>query len=330
MLSLDIYLNETTRHADVILPGISPLEDTHYDVAFPQLSCRNHARYSEAVFERPAGQPAEWETLLQLAHIAGGGALPTDATGLDEAHFLREAARLFGDQATTVATATKELRGPDRLLEAALRSGPYGDGFGRNPEGLTLAKVKAHAQLGGIDLGPLQARLPEMLRTVDGRIQLAPQLLLDDLVRARAELARPAPAFVVIGRREVRSNNSWMHNLPVLAKGPARCTVLVHPQDAMRLGLHEGGQARIATARASAARSVVAQVACDAGMMPGVISLPHGWGHDEADTRLGVATRNPGVNLNILMDEDRRDLPSGNAVLTGVEVVVTAVAANPG
>jgi anaerobic selenocysteine-containing dehydrogenase len=324
MVSLDIYLNETTRHADVILPGPSPLEDTHYDMAFAQLAWRNHVRYSAPVLAAADGQPAEWETLLRLAAIAAGQGAG-DARQMDDAHFAADAARQFGPQAGAVMDATRGLRGPDRLLDVALRTGPYGDQFGQRPEGLTLAKVRAAP--GGIDLGPLAPRIPEILRTPSGRIELAPPLLLEDLKRAAADLAAPAPEMVIIGRRDVRSNNSWMHNLPILAKGPFRCTALVHPDDASRLGLADGGLARITAASGQDGRSIEAQIELSADMMPGVMSLPHGWGHHQPGTRLGLAAQRPGANLNALFDEGRRDPLSGNAVLSGLPVRVQAVAA---
>ena len=329
MVSMDIYLNETTRHADVILPGPSPLEDMHYDLAFPQLSWRNHARYSPPVFERAPGQPEEWETLTRLAAIARGQGGHRDAGALDDAQFADEAQRLFGAQAEAVLQATQGLRGPQRMLDAALRSGPYGegfgDGFGTRPGGLTLAKVMAANPSGGIDLGELQPRIPEMLRTPSGKIELAPPSLLADLLRAVADLARPAPELVIIGRRDVRSNNSWMHNLPVLAKGPMRCTALVHPGDAARLGLQDGALAEISSQTGQGPRSVQAQVQISAEMMPGVVSLPHGWGHDQPGTRLQLAAQRPGANLNALLDDQWRDPLSGNAVLGGMAITLRAV-----
>ncbi|MBV8618345.1 MAG: molybdopterin-dependent oxidoreductase [Curvibacter sp.] len=311
MVSLDIYLNETTRHADVILPAPSPLEDLHYDVPFPQLSWRNHARYSAPVFSRPAGQPAEWESLLRLAAIAQGAQGPQDSAVLDEQLFADELKRLPPDLADAARTASGHLKGPDRLLDLALRLGPYQ---------LDLAQVQAAP--GGLDLGELQPRLPELLRTADGRIPLAPAVLLQDLQRAHAALAEAPPDFMLIGRRDVRSNNSWMHNLPILAKGPQRCTLLVHPEDARRLGLSEGGQARLSrSGQPDTALQVPVQLS--AAMMPGVVSLPHGWGHDHAGTRLSLASERPGVNLNALLDEQRRDPLSGNSVLSGVAVTLT-------
>ena len=320
MVSMDIYLNETTRHADVILPGVSPLEDIHYDVAFPQLSWRNHARYSPPVLPRAVGEPEEWQTLLKLAAIAQGKGAQADANALDDAQFAEDAQRLFGAHADAVIAATAAYKGPQRGLEVALRTGPYGDGFGTRPEGLTLAKVMASNATGGIDLGELQPRVPEMLRTPSGKIELAPPSLLADLARPLADLSRPAPDLVIIGRRDVRTNDSWMHNLPILAKGPFRCTALVHPADATRLGLQDGAQARIA----NGALSVQAQVQISSEMMPGVVSLPHGWGHNLPGAQLHLAAERPGANLNALLNDQLRDPLSGNAVLGGVAITMCA------
>ncbi len=318
MVSLDIYVNETTRHADVILPGWSPLEDAHYDVAFPQLSFRNQARYSGAVFAAPAGHPPEWQTLLRLAAIARGLGAQADVLALDDQYTADDVRKLAGDGTAFVIQAVAGRQGPERLLDLALRSGPYGDGFGLKPDGLNLAKVMAAP--GGIDLGALEPRIPEMLRTPSGRIELAPPMLLADLPRALADLGTPAPAMVVIGRRDVRTNNSWMHNLPTLAKGPYRCTALVHPDDAARLDLADGGSARLA----GNGQTLQVTVEISAAMRPGVVSLPHGWGHDLPGARLALAAQRPGVNLNALLDDRVRDPLSGNAVLSGGAVTLSA------
>src|SRR5258707_3831383 len=174
---------------------------------------------------------------------------------------------------------------------------------------------------GGIDLGPLAPRIPEVLRTPSGKIELAPPMLLEDLKRPAADLARPVPEMEIVGRRQLHSNNSWMHNLPVLTKGASRCTALVHPQDAQRLGLRDGGQARIAGNSAS----VEAEVKITDEMMPGVVSLPHGWGHNLPGTKMNVAAGYPGANVNALLDENLRDPLSGNAVLSGVPVKMEAL-----
>ena len=321
MVSLDIYLNETTRHADVILPGWSALEDDHYDVAFPQLSFRNHARHSAAVFKAPAGHPPEWQNLLRIAAITKGLGAQADVLAFDDELVADDVRKLAGDNTGAVLAAVSRFQGPQRLLDLALRSGPYGDSFGAKPDGLNLSKVMAAP--GGIDLGPLQPRIPELLRTPSGKVELAPAMLLQDLPRALADLASATPEMVIIGRRDVRTNNSWMHNLPTLAKGPFRCTLLVHPADAHRLGLRDGGMARIS---GNPGKALTAQVQCSDTMMPGVVSLPHGWGHDQPGARLSLAAQRPGVNLNVVLDESRRDPLSGNAVLSGVAVSIAAAA----
>jgi anaerobic selenocysteine-containing dehydrogenase len=318
MISVDIYLNETTRHADVILPGLSALEESHFDVAFPQLSWRNAVRYSPPVFAPPAGHPPEWQILLRLLAIATGrGAV--DLSTLDDELAIADVQRVAGPQAEFVMKALAGGSGPERLLDFALRGGPYGDKFGFVPDGLTLAKVKAAPA--GIDLGPLEPRIPELLRTPSGKIELAPPMVIEDLARARADLARPVPELVIVGRRQLRSNNSWMHNLPTLAKGPFRCVALVNPIDAERLRLADGGRARIE----SGGRSVDVVVEVTDEMMPGVVSLPHGWGHDQPGTRMAVAAERPGANLNAILDDQLRDPLSGNAVLTGIPIAMTAL-----
>jgi anaerobic selenocysteine-containing dehydrogenase len=189
------------------------------------------------------------------------------------------------------------------------------------PDGLNLDKVEAAE--GGIDLGALEPRVPDVLRTPSGKIEIAPAMVIDDLKRPAADLERSVPELVIVGRRQLHGNNSWMHNLPVLAKGAARCIALVNPKDAARFGLEDGGRARIG----HDGRSIEAEVAITDEMMPGVISLPHGWGHDQPGSQLEVAAANPGANLNALMDENRRDPLSGNAVLSGMEVEMRPVAA---
>ncbi|MGZ4858431.1 MAG: molybdopterin-dependent oxidoreductase [Candidatus Angelobacter sp.] len=321
MVSMDIYLNETTRHADVILPGTSPLEDSHYDVAFSQLSYRNHARYSHSVFPHAADHPEEWQVLLRLIGIIQGKGAAADIDRIDDELLMEDLRRTAGPYAEQIFKTLSRQRGVERLLDLGLRSGPYGDQFGMKPDGLNLDKVQAAE--GGIDLGALEPRVPEVLRTPSGKIELAPAMLIDDLKRPAADLEQPAPELVIVGRRQLHGNNSWMHNLPVLAKGAAQCIALVNPADAARLGLEDGAQARIA----HDGRSIEAEVEITDEMMPGVVSLPHGWGHDQPGTQLEVAAANPGANLNALMDENRRDPLSGNAVLSGMEVEMRPVAA---
>jgi anaerobic selenocysteine-containing dehydrogenase len=321
MVSLDIYVNETSRHADVILPGTSPLEDSHYDVAFSQLSFRNQARYSHRVFPREADRPEEWQVILRLIGIIQGKGAAADINQIDDGLLMDDLRHTAGPFADHIFKAGSHRRGVERLLDLGLRAGPYGDQFGMKPDGLNLEKVQAAED--GIDLGALAPRVPEVLRTPSGKIELAPAMLIDDLKRPAADLERATPELVIVGRRQLHGNNSWMHNLPVLAKGAARCIALVNPTDAVRLGLEDGGMARIE----HDGRSIEAELEITDEMMPGVVSLPHGWGHDQPGTQLEVAAANPGANLNALMDENRRDPLSGNAVLSGMEVQMTPVVA---
>jgi anaerobic selenocysteine-containing dehydrogenase len=206
--------------------------------------------------------------------------------------------------------------GPERLVDLLLRIGPYGDGFGRRTDGLTLAKLRAAPH--GIDLGPLVPRLPDVINTESGKVELAPDPMLDDLPRLRARLAGAAPKLVLIGRRDVRGSNSFMHNLPALVKGKDRCTLQVSRADAERLRLAHGGAARV-TSRVG---SVVAPIEVCDDLMAGVVSLPHGWGHDAPGARLRVAEQHPGVNTNVLTDDQAYDAASGTAVLFGTPVQV--------
>jgi anaerobic selenocysteine-containing dehydrogenase len=322
MVSLDIYLNETSRHADVILPGTSPLEDSHYDVAFSQLSYRNHARYSSPIFPQSEDHPEEWQVLLRLIGIIQGKGPAADINQIDDELLMDDLRRTAGPFADQIYKASSKRRGVERLLDLGLRAGPYGDQFGMKPGGLNLEKVKAAE--GGIDLGSLNPRVPEVLRTPSGKIELAPAMLIDDLKRPAADLGRSIPELVIVGRRQLHGNNSWMHNLPALAKGAARCIALINPNDAERLSLEDGSRARIA----HDGRSIEAEIQITDEMMPGVVSLPHGWGHDQPGSQLEVAAAYPGANLNALMDENRRDPLSGNAVLSGMEVEMTPVAAH--
>jgi len=317
MVSMDIYINETTRHADVILPGVSPLEDSHYDVPFPMFSHRNHARFSKPVLPMPAGQSPEWKTILRLIAIIRGQGARADVLALDDELLADDVRKQAGPHAEAVIAALAGRRGPERLLDLSLRMGPYGDMFGQKAGGLSLDKVMAAPS--GLNLGALTPRIPEVLRTPSGKIELAPPQVVADVKRVADQLAAPAGEMVIIGRRHVRSNNSWMHNLPLLAKGPNRCTALVHPDDARRLGLADGGNARI-TGRTG--HPIVAQVEVSDEMMPGVVSVPHGWGHDLPESKLKVAGERPGANLNAVLDDTLIDPLSGNAVLGGVPVSV--------
>jgi anaerobic selenocysteine-containing dehydrogenase len=285
-------------------------------------------RYSPPVFAPPRGAPEEWQVLLRLLGVLLGQGPKPDVDALDELVIglqVQGAVRapgspLEGRDTAEILAALDKRRGPDRLVDLALRSGPYGDHFGAKPDGLTLDRLAASPH--GVDLGALEPRIPEVLRTRSGKIELAPDLLLADLARLEASLERPTPGLVLVGRRHIRSNNSWMHNLPMLAKGPARCTLQLHPSDAAARGLAPGALARIS----SRVGCVEAPVEITDGIARGVVSLPHGWGHDEPGTRLSVAAQRPGSNSNVLTDELALDPLSGTAVLNGIPVEVERVA----
>jgi anaerobic selenocysteine-containing dehydrogenase len=250
MVSIDIYLNETTRHAHVILPGLSPLEQSHFPLAFTQLAVRNFVRYSRPAFPVPAGQMPEWQIVLRLAAIAAGQGPAADIDALDDFAFAQQLEKALasehspahGRDADEIRAALAGRRGPERLLDLMLRTGPYGDGFGAR-EGLTLARLEQSDQ--AIDLGALAPRMPEVLRTPSGKIELAPEAIVADLARLRTRLAEHTSAsaggerpLLLVGRRDLRSNNSWMHNVQALVSGKARCTLHLHPSD------HRGHHAR--------------------------------------------------------------------------------------
>jgi anaerobic selenocysteine-containing dehydrogenase len=305
----------------VILPAPEPLEKSHYDVALYQLAARNVANFSPAVLDRQG--PAEWEIYMRLAGIIAGQGPHGDVGAFDDMVIQTLIQREVGSEDSTVAgrdpgellEALEPRRGPERVLDFLLRTGPYGDGFGADPEGLTLDVLEQSPH--GIDLGPLSPRIPDVLRTPSGKVELAPEPIVADMDRLRAALARERNGgMVLIGRRQLRSNNSWMHNLPALVKGKDSCTLHIHPDDAERLGLGEG---ELAVVRSSTG-SVAAPIEVTDDIMPGVVSIPHGWGHDADGVRLSVASAHAGVNSNVLADESQVEPLSGNAVLNGIPV----------
>jgi anaerobic selenocysteine-containing dehydrogenase len=324
MVSVDIYLNETTRHADVILPSLSPFESGHYDIGLWQLAIRNYANYSAPVFAPPADRPTDWQTILRLTGIMMGQGPNADTDALDDFVALQQVESTIGARGSCVhgrepgelMGALAPRRGPERLLDLMLRTGPYGDAFGARPDGLSLAVLEEHPH--GLDLGALEPRIPEVLRTPSGMIELAPPGIAADMPRLRSRLTRPEGRMTLVGRRDLRSNNSWMHNIEPLVRGRPRCTLWVHPDDAERLGLADGTPASV---RSRAGRVEIPVEVTDA-IMPGVVSMPHGWGHDAPGIALRVASANAGVNSNLLADELAMDPLSGNAVLNGIPVIV--------
>lgn len=325
MVSVDPYLNETARHADVVLPPPPPSQSAHHDFAFNTLAVRNQVRYNRPAVPLEPGRMAETEILARLVLAATGmhGADPSavDAMVIDST--LGKAVQdphgpVHERDPKELATRLTGESGPERRLDMMLRLGPYGEGFGARPDGLSLEKLLAHPH--GIDLGPLRPRLPQPLKTRSGKIELLPAPIVDDLPRLRAALRERPAAIVLVGRRHLRSNNSWMHNVPALTGGTNRCTLHIHPEDAARLGLADGAAVRVK----GAGGEVVAPAEVTDTVRRGVVSLPHGWGHDRPGTRMSHAALDPGVNVNQLLDGSLLDPLSGTAVLNGVPVELAA------
>lgn len=319
MISVDNWLNETTRHADVILPGLSPLEQPHHDDLVLQFAIRSFANYSAPVFD-PGERPHEWEILIRLTGLCTGTpAEDVDVRAIDDG-FFDYLAFTKGLDGATIRQRYEHAGmggGPERMLDLTLRTGPFGDRYGENPGGLTLDLLKANPN--GIDFGPMVSQLPDILGTADKKIRLTPQYLLDDLSRLAARLERPADSLVLVNRRHLRSNNSWLHNVPALMKGKDRCTLLMHPQDAARCHVTDED---IVTVKSESGEIKVPVEITDA-IRPGVVSMPHGWGHDKPGTRLSVANGSPGANTNVLSPPTFIDEPSGNGVLNGIPVTVS-------
>uniref|UniRef100_A0AAU2JNN0 Molybdopterin oxidoreductase family protein n=1 Tax=Streptomyces sp. NBC_00049 TaxID=2903617 RepID=A0AAU2JNN0_9ACTN len=328
MVSIDPYLNETSRHAHVVLPPPPPSQSAHHDFAFNGFAIHNQVRYTRAAVPLEAGRLDECEIHARLVLAVSGmhGSAGPDAVDDLAIHstLAKETADprspLHGQDPAHLAGRLTGETGPERRLDLMLRLGPYGDRFGAGDEGegeLSLERLLAHPH--GIDLGPLQPRLPGVLRTRSGRIELLPDPIAAELPRLRAALADRPAALVLVGRRHLRSNNSWLHNVPALTGGSNRCTLQVHPQDAGRLGLTDGGRARIT----GDGGSLEVPVEVTDAVRTGVVSLPHGWGHDRSGARLSVASAAPGVNVNQLLDGTRLDPLSGTAVLNGFPVELT-------
>ncbi len=300
MASVDFYINETTRHANIILPPTFALERDHYDLIFHVLAIRNTAKYSLPLFEPGADTRHDWQILQGIATRLGVHD-PKRRPGIAD--------RLRARWLT-----------PRRALALALRLGPRGAGWNPFSKGLTLSGLARSVH--GIDLGPLEPCLPERLGQ-GARIQLAPAPFVADVERLARELSSAVNAIGLrlIGRRDLRSNNSWMHNSQRLVKGPRRCTLLMHPADAERLGIADG--ARVSVRSRAGAIAVDTELSDE--VMPGVVSLPHGWGHARPGTQLSIANAHPGASINDLTDELAIDAVSGNAAFSGVPVTVEAL-----
>ncbi len=304
MVAIDCYLNETTRHAHLILPPVGPLEREHFDVAFHLFAARNAAHWSPAAFDAPPDARSDGAILLTLAHRlyrARGGLGRLRAAGLG-------ALLALGSERTARVA-----------LDLALRAGPYGSGLRPWREGLSLARLRRAAH--GIDLGPLEPCMPDRLPARPGgrkRIDLAPHEIVADLERLRRGSASRPLGLVLVGRREARTVNSWSHNLPRLVTGPSRCVLLMHPADAAARGIEADTVVQVS----SRVGAVEVPVRLTAEMMRGVVSLPHGYGHRGAGLQLRVATAHAGASINDLTDPAEIDPLSGNAVLNGIPVHV--------
>ncbi len=340
VVSVDAYINETSRHADVILPPTSQLEQSHYDLVFNMLSVRNVAKYSPALFERDKHSRHDWEIMLELCRRFW----PRSVSSRLQSEVVYQILKRMGPDGildlilrigpygtqipgTTqlgafLIDAVQDLVGPAHPLRKLMDIGPYGAPNRSLSKGLCIGSLKNYPH--GIDLGSLQSCLPDRLFTGNKRIKLAPGSIMQDMKRLRiraeqiASTHREPEDFLLIGRRDVRSNNSWMHNSQRLIKGKNRCTMLIHPDDAKALNLKDGDMAEVT--------SQVGQIQIAASisdcMMPGVISIPHGWGHQHEDVQLAVAKTKPGVNINVLSDDNFIDRAGGTSALNGLPVTV--------
>jgi anaerobic selenocysteine-containing dehydrogenase len=327
MVSIDPYLNETTALADVILPPPGPLQTGFFPWVTSSFMVRAVVRYSRPILGLPAGRPSEEDILHRLTLILRGDGVRAELQPFRD--------RIITDMLTA---ATQNVDSPvagrdpaelaemlcaesflEEYLEVLLRLGRFGDGFGKSPEGLTLQALLEHPE--GIDFGPMTPRLREVIAHPDGRMDLCPEQFLPQVDELRAGLDAPRPEFVLVGRRQLRSNNSWMHNVPNLVSGPPQCTLHMSESDADRLGIADGERALVQ----SRTGQVVAPVEVVPGIREGVVSLPHGWGHQDTGVHMGVASHLPGVNANDLTDSDILDVPSGNAVFSGVAVEIRRV-----
>ena len=333
MVSVDIYLNETTRYADVILPAPTHLERTHYDLIFTGFSLRNTANYSQAVFALGADQLDEWEILAKLAGIAQGGGADVDPAKVDEQIYESLLRKIIEDKSSSIhgrnlseiqlQIAETRNRGPERILDILLQTGPYGNAFGSNENGISLQTLREQPH--GIDFGALKPRIPEVLRTPSGKVEIAPKELMADMVRLQEAMhGFDGDQLLLVGRRHLRSNNSWMHNIEALMKGKPRCTLQMHPEDAARAGIVDAELVRVV----SRVGSVDVAVEVTENIRPRVVSLPHGWGHGVKGTKMRIALENAGINSNILTDHDEMDPLSGNSVLNGIPVKIQPIPLN--
>ena len=290
MVAIDYFVTETSRHAHIILPPVSPLERDHYDVTFNNFAVHNVAKYSKALFAKKKSAKHDWQIYLELAKR------------LDKKAPL----------ATKIERRLVRTLGPKFLLDQGLRRGPYA--------GMTLNKLKKNPH--GIDLGPLKKMLPEAIKHKDKQIHLNVDFYQADLERVQAMMQDyDDKQILLIGRRHVRSNNSWLHNSYRLVKGKPRCTLMLHPETAKEYGIEDGQNVKV-TSRVGSVM-IVAEVTDE--LMPRVVSIPHGWGHGRKGVKQKIAQAHAGVSVNDLTDDTLIDQLSGNAAVNGVPVQLEAI-----
>jgi len=318
MVAVDFYVTETSRHADVILPPVTALERDHYDIVFHNFAVRNFAKYSEAVVDIDEDQLSDWQIYLSLAERLD--ALNGKSTAHYAALWDKQPKGVVDDllQAGLYGRAASKKECTDANLSETLTAIPEG--------GLSIDTLKAHPH--GIDLGPLQPSLPHALFHEDKKIHLDFDYFMADLDRVNTHFFGKAnhgtpqnQPVVLIGRRHIKTNNSWLHNSPRMVKGNNRCTLQLHPDDGAKYGIADGDEVSV---KSRVGRLTIEAEITDA-IMPGVVSIPHGWGHNKKGIKLSVASQHPGVNTNILTDDLQVDELSGNAVLNGVPVELEKV-----
>lgn len=289
MVSIDIYLNETTKHANIILPGTTGVENSHFDIFFNSFSVRNTVKYSAPLFEKEDYQRSDWQILNEIS--------------------MR--------MSDTAADPSKRSITPEMILDMELKNGPYGE------QGMSLQKLIDHPH--GLDIGPLMPCIEQRIKTTDGKVNLVPQLYLDDLPRLNAVMSKPARdkqyPFDLIGRRLVKSHNTWTQNSDRLVKGKNPCTLEVHPEDAQILAITKGQKVKVS----SAVGEIEIEVVITDDIQQGVVSMPQGWGHNQKGTKMTVAATQPGVSINDLTDANRVDTLTGNAALNGTPVAIKVV-----
>jgi anaerobic selenocysteine-containing dehydrogenase len=318
LIAIDPYITDTTKYAHVILPPPPALQRPHYDVFFTQWAVRNYANFSPAVIPLGPDQLDEWEIILRLAAIFDGSYASAESMDEDVIRAMVEQAvsdpysSIHGRQVKDIMDELQPRTGPLRMVDFRLRVGPYGDGFGNAPGGLTLDQLEQNPH--GLDFGPMTPRMPDVLRTEDGMIDVAPSIMVEDIPRLKAAVRQgPSKGLKLVSRRALRSKNSWLHNVPSLMTGRERSALYISPEDAAERGLESGALAEIR----SDYGQVVVPVEVNPRVPPGVVSMPFGWLHDPNGVGQRIAASRPGTNSNRLASEFALDVPSWTPILSG-------------